>query len=133
MSTILVIEDELEILEVTSVLLASSGYQVVHARNAEEGFRVALSRDDIDVVFTDVNLGNGMSGTDLVDKLLEQGSRAAMVVVSGDMDPFSGWSHPHATFLPKPYGRRQLLSAIDEAREQVAGDDTAPGWRAQAR
>lgn len=90
MSTILVIEDELEILEVTSVLLASSGYQVVHARNAEEGFRVALSRDDIDVVFTDVNLGNGMSGTDLVDKLREQGSRAAMVVVSGDMDPFSG-------------------------------------------
>ena len=61
MSTILVIEDELEILEVTSVLLASSGYQVVHARNAEEGFRVALSRDDIDVVFTDVNLGNGMN------------------------------------------------------------------------
>ena len=130
MSTILVIEDEPEILEVTSVLLISSGYQVLHARNAEEGFRVALSRDDIDVVFTDVNLGNGMSGTALVDKLREQGSRAAMVVVSGDMDPFSGWSHPHATFLPKPYGRRQLLSAIDDAREQAAGDP--PQWRAEA-
>jgi len=130
MSTILVIEDEPEILEVTSVLLTSSGYQVVRAHNAEEGFRVALSRDDIDIVFTDINLGNGMSGTALVDKLREQGSHAAMVVVSGDMDPFSGWSHPHATFLPKPYGRRQLLSAIDEACGRAAAEQ--PQRRAEA-
>lgn len=124
MSTILVIEDEPEILEVTSVLLVSSGYDVINARNAEEGFRVALSRDDIDVVFTDVNLGHGMSGTVLVDRLRERGSRAAMVVVSGDMDPFSGWSHPSAAFLPKPYGRRQLLAAIAEARQRCTGEPT---------
>ena len=78
MSIILVIEDEPDILEVTSVLLSSSGYDVLNARNAEDGFRLALSRDDIDVVFTDVNLGNGMSGTALVDRLREQGSRAAI-------------------------------------------------------
>lgn len=130
MSIILIIEDEPEILEVTSMLLSSSGYQVLLAHNAEEGYRVALSRDDIDIVFTDVSLGSGMSGTALADKLREQGSRAAMVVVSGDMDPFSGSSHPHATFLPKPYGRRQLLSAIDDARERAAGD--LPQWHAQA-
>lgn len=129
MSIILVIEDEPEILEVTSVLLSASGYDVLNARNAEEGFRLALSRDDIDVVFTDVNLGNGMSGTALVDRLREQGSRAAMVVVSGDMDPFSGWSHPHAAFLPKPYGRRQLLAAIADARQR-SGDK--PPLRMQA-
>jgi DNA-binding NtrC family response regulator len=130
MSIILVIEDEPEILEVTSVLLKSSGYDVINARNAEEGIRVAGARDDIDVVFTDVNLGHGMSGTDLVDKLREQGSQAAMVVVSGDMDPFSGWTHPHAVFLPKPYGRRQLLTAIADARERVA--QGAQGWRREA-
>lgn len=118
-STILVIEDEPEILEVTSVLLKSSGYEVIDARSAEEGIRVAGARTDIDVVFTDVNLGHGMSGTDLVDRLREQGSQAAMVVVSGDLDPFSGWTHPHAVFLSKPYGRRQLLSAIAEARERI--------------
>jgi FixJ family two-component response regulator len=71
-----------------------------------------------------------MSGTDLVDKLREQGSQAAMVVVSGDMDPFSGWTHPHAVFLPKPYGRRQLLTAIADARERVA--QGAQGWRREA-
>lgn len=130
MSTILVIEDELEILEVTSVLLSSSGYDVLNARNAEDGIRLALSRDDIDVVFTDVNLGNGMSGTALVDRLRERGSRAAMVVVSGDMDPFSGWSHPHAAFLTKPYGRRQLLAAIAEAKQRTTGGE--PPRRAQA-
>jgi DNA-binding NtrC family response regulator len=130
MSIILVIEDEPEILEVTSVLLKSSGYDVINARNAEEGIRVAGARDDIDVVFTDVNLGHGMSGTDLVDKLREQGSQAAMVVVSGDMDPFSGWTHPHAVFLPKPYGRRQLLTAIADARERVA--QGTQGWRREA-
>lgn len=119
MSTILVIEDEPEILEVTSVLLKSSGYDVIDARSAEEGIRVAGARPDIDVVFTDVNLGHGMSGTDLVDRLRAQGSHAAMVVVSGDLDPFSGWTHPHAVFLPKPYGRRQLLSAIAEARGRI--------------
>lgn len=126
MSIILVIEDEPEILEVTSVLLSSSGYDVLNARNAEEGIRLALSRDDIDVVFTDVNLGHGMSGTALVDQLLEQGSRAAMVVVSGDMDPFGGWHHPHAAFLPKPYGRRQLLAAIAEARQRSVAEAQAP-------
>ncbi len=130
MSIILVIEDEPEILEVTSVLLKSSGYDVIDARTAEEGFRLAGAREDIDVVFTDVNLGHGMSGTDLVDRLRQQGSHAAMVVVSGDMDPFSGWTHPHAVFLPKPYGRRQLLTAIAEARERVAAEQSA--WRREA-
>lgn len=132
MSLILVIEDEPEILEVTSVLLKSSGYDVIDARNAEEGIRVAGSRNDIDVVFTDVNLGHGMSGTDLVDKLLERGSHAAMVVVSGDMDPFSGWTHPHAVFLPKPYGRRQLLTAIADARKRVDAMDGTRALRTEA-
>ena len=88
MSVVLIVEDDTSVMEVTSFLLEDAGYEVLPAQGSEEALRAAKERPDIDVVFTDVNLREGLNGIELARVLKARGSHAAMVVVSGDL----GWS-----------------------------------------
>jgi len=114
-SVVLVVEDDTTVMEVTSLLLEDAGYEVLPAQDVEQALRAAAARPDIDVVFTDVNLREGLNGIQLARVLKERGSLATMVVVSGDL----GWSDtpldPDMRFLAKPYGRKTLLSVVAEA------------------
>ncbi|WP_199099108.1 response regulator [Dyella sp. ASV21] len=115
MSVVLIVEDDASVMEVTSLLLEDAGYEVLPAEGAEQALRAAEERPDIDVIFTDVNLREGLNGIELARMLKERGSRAAMIVVSGDL----GWSGvslaPYMHFLAKPYGRNTLLTVVAEA------------------
>lgn len=115
MNVVLIVEDDTSVMEVTSLLLEDAGYEVVPAQGAEQALRVAEERPDIDVIFTDVNLREGPNGIELARILKARGSRAATIVVSGDL----GWSEtpldPDMHFLAKPYGRKTLLSLVAEA------------------
>ena len=64
---ILLIEDELDLAEVTKMRLKNSGYEVVHVIDAEKAF--ALLRKDIpDLVLLDLLLP-GMQGEEICKKL----------------------------------------------------------------
>jgi DNA-binding response OmpR family regulator len=60
--TVLVVEDETFILECIAQYLRDDGFQVVQATNATDAVGVILSRQDIDLVFTDVRMPGGMDG-----------------------------------------------------------------------
>lgn len=119
MSVVLIVEDDTTVMEVTSLLLEDAGYEVLPAQGVEQALRAAEERPDIDVVFTDVNLREGLNGIELARVLKARGSHAAMVVVSGDL----GWSDtpldPDMRFLAKPYGRKTLLSVVAEACDRT--------------
>ncbi|WP_049622074.1 response regulator [Frateuria defendens] len=112
MEVVLLVEDDPDVMEVTSLLLEDAGYQLVHASDAEQALDVLAARPDIDVVFTDVNLRRGMNGIEMANAMRARGSRASVVVVSGDL----GWADtpldPSMVFLPKPYDRRTLLGTV---------------------
>ncbi|WP_161970935.1 response regulator [Aerosticca soli] len=111
----LIIEDDANIVDATSLLLEDAGYEVLSARNAEQAHALVEQRPDIDVVFTDVNLHGAVNGIELARQLKQRGSRASTVVVSGDL----GWADTQLDadmrFLAKPYGRQTLLAAVAEA------------------
>lgn len=115
MPTILVVEDDPDILEVTRLLLSAEGHRVIGACSANEGLDIVHARGDIDMLFTDVNLRRGMDGLALLERLRQENRQVPTVVVSGDSE--AGSALPRrprgpAAFLAKPYGRRQLLEAL---------------------
>lgn len=115
MSVVLVVEDDPDVRETTSLLLEDAGYEVLCAASSEQALSIAGRRTDIDVVFTDVNLREAPNGIELAHQLKARGSLASFVVVSGDL----GWADTpmgeDMRFLGKPFGRRTLLAAVGEA------------------
>ncbi|BDU21399.1 response regulator [Dyella sp. GSA-30] len=115
METVLLVEDDIDVMDVTSLLLEDAGYVVLQAKNASQALRLAEEHPDIGAVFTDVNLRDGLNGIELAYELRARGNWASVVVVSGDL----GWADTplkeDMRFLSKPYGRKTLLAVVHEA------------------
>jgi DNA-binding NtrC family response regulator len=117
--TVLLVEDDIDVMDVTSLLLEDAGYVVLQAKNATQALRLAEEHPDIGAVFTDVNLREGLNGIELAYELRARGNWASVVVVSGDL----GWADTplkeDMRFLSKPYGRKTLLAVVHEACAQT--------------
>lgn len=112
---VLVVEDDPNVLDITSYMLELEGYDVLTATNASEALGVLDVHDDVQLVLTDVNMPGDMDGIDLVRELHRRGKNLSCVVVSGDALNAINRLGKLATFLPKPYDRRSLLKAVSDA------------------
>ena len=128
---ILLVEDDPDTREVMALLLVGAGYEVITARDAAAALRLIGEAPQIDVVVTDVNIGLGQDGISMAEEIRRRGSRASIVVVSGDPEASSARLGPTATFLRKPYDRKMLLAAIADASRKnahaQASSAAAPG------
>lgn len=114
MTTVLLVDDNRDVLEVTAFMLEDAGYEVVAANSSEQAMQVASLRPDIGVVVTDLNLRQGMSGVEMGRAMHEEGLKCPMIVMSGDSEPpEEGWQS-WMKYLAKPFDRKTLLAAITE-------------------
>lgn len=116
--TILLVEDEDCVREVTRHVLESAGYLVIEASSAEQAV-AAFQRFEgpINLLLTDVVMPS-MSGTELAARLKEMRPGFITMLMSG----YSGstaLSHPGLKvgdyFLQKPFSISALLSRVAEA------------------
>ena len=77
---ILVVEDNEDLLETTSAMLTTFGYQVVCARNGEDAIAMLKSGQEFELLFSDVVMPNGMNGVELAReaKLLNKDMRVLL-------------------------------------------------------
>lgn len=69
---ILLVEDEAIIALSEKMTLERNGLEVEIAHNADEAIQRAGASDDIDLVLMDIDLGNGMDGTEAAGRILEK-------------------------------------------------------------
>jgi two-component system cell cycle sensor histidine kinase/response regulator CckA len=125
--TILVVEDDKNLREVTVKLLQDGGYQVVEARDTEDALRImASSEPEIDLLLTDVIMPD-KSGTELARQAKECHPRIRSLFMSGytgDLIGRQGVLMEEVSFLEKPFTRRSLLMKVyaalhgDASRQQ---------------
>lgn len=113
--TILVVDDEPEILAVIRHSLEAIGYTVLTAPSAEEAVRlVEEGEGKIDLVLTDVVMP-GMTGHGLVARVQAAESRIRVLFMSGYTDSMleeHGVSRTHANFISKPLSPSELAVKI---------------------
>lgn len=111
--TVLFIEDDPGIRELTRGLLVNDGLTVLTAATGEEGLEVwRAHRDEISLLFTDVVLP-GISGTDVAREVLADKPGLPVLYMSG----FAGaWGENagfgEQNFLAKPFRREELRRAV---------------------
>ncbi|MDE2995478.1 MAG: response regulator [Bacteroidota bacterium] len=115
--TILLVEDEQALLEITQLNLESMGYSVLSAPTPEEALAALSShKDEVDLLITDVIMPE-MNGRALYEKMLESLPNLTCLYVSGYPADFVGRRGiipEEVHFLAKPFTRAQLKEKVDE-------------------
>ena len=117
--TVLVVEDDAEVLQVAVETLKALGYQVLTAPDGPTALSKLEKNSPIDVLFTDVVMPKGMSGIELARQARELHPELHILLASGY--PQSALSTQHGltdefTFLSKPYRWSDLSDRIRSIR-----------------
>ncbi|MBR0696902.1 ATP-binding protein [Bradyrhizobium lablabi] len=79
---ILVVEDNDDLLDLTSAMLTRSGYQVRCARNGTEAIRM-LRSEEFDLVLSDIVMPNGVNGIEVAREARRLNKRIKVLLASG--------------------------------------------------
>jgi two-component system cell cycle sensor histidine kinase/response regulator CckA len=116
--TILVVEDNKTLRELTVKLLCDGGYRVIEAKDGEDALRIMATSDaGIDLLLTDVIMPE-KSGPELVKQVEKGNPKTRFVFMSGysdDMVKRHGLLIQEDSFLEKPFTKRSLLVKVYSA------------------
>ncbi len=115
----LAVDDEAQVLRFIVRCLQSEGFEVLAAHSRAEAEQAAEKARSIDVLVTDIFLGDGWGG-ELAFKLQEEHPRLAVVFISGRAgeDPILRHGiQKHMVFVEKPFTIVELAEAVRKAME----------------
>lgn len=113
----LVVEDEVMLRTVIADYLRDAGFSVVEAANAAEAKALLAAQIPVDIVFSDIQMGNGPDGLALADWIDAHCAGLPVLLTSGAFIPIGkGRERP---FISKPYIYIQLERRLREMLAQA--------------
>jgi len=115
-ATVLVVDDELELLDIFAAWLRRSGYHVLTAPNGAEALKV-LAAETVAAVISDIRMPI-MDGVTLVRRIHEAGlAIPSIIFVSGfgPADPREMHALGVEAMLEKPLSRKDLMRALEDS------------------
>lgn len=125
--TILIVDDEPQVVELVHLMLVREGYRVLTATGGEEALEVSANHPDpIDLLLTDIVMPQ-LNGRELADRLKSERRDLRVLYMSGFMKEailkYYNISVAGIPFLQKPFTRDMLARKIREVLD-------APGAQA---
>ena len=109
MRTILFVDDDADVRDITDTILASAGFDHLVAQDGYEALRL-LAENDVDVLFTDIGMP-GMDGIDLARRARQRYPELKIMFMTADF----GRAEDASTLgklMIKPVGRRQMIDEL---------------------
>ncbi|RYD86611.1 MAG: response regulator, partial [Sphingobacteriales bacterium] len=113
--TILVVDDEQDILDNVAAILRDFGYRVLTASSADDAVTRLTEQIRIDLLFTDVIMPGEVSAIELAEKARALHPELRVLFTSGYTENamiHNGRLDEGINLLSKPYGRAELASAV---------------------
>lgn len=111
-ATVLVVEDEAFLLFAIADELREAGFTVFEASNADQAIMLLETRQDISILFTDIDMPGSMDGLRLSAAVRDRWPPVKIIVTSGKRRPDSGALPDGGIFLPKPYAPEKVAATI---------------------
>ena len=115
MATVLIVEDQTQILALAQSLLEEEGYKTLSAHSADDALVVLARPDPVDALFVDIVLNGDMqAGIELAKRAVELKPGLKVVYSTGLTltDRVKALLVPGAVVLEKPYTLDQLLTSL---------------------
>jgi DNA-binding NtrC family response regulator len=116
---ILFVDDEPLIRMGAVDILTDCGAIVLEAGNADEALRILKSRDDIQLVFSDVNMPGTINGLILLERVHALRPMVELILTSGRRQFAKGELPDDGTFLPKPYNVFKLCDLVSDKLSRI--------------
>jgi len=116
MPTVLIIDDEWSIREVTTLMLERAGYKALSASSAAEGLEI-LAANEVDLIIIDVVLPE-RNGLDLALEVHQKKPKLPIVLMSGristEADSIQNFTGHFgiACSIAKPFTQAQLIQVV---------------------
>jgi len=126
MSKIAIIDDDPDILDVSSLVLTSKGYEVITASNPDDGYKI-VKENSPDLIILDVMMNEPDDGFFLAQKFRKEKIKTPILMytsVSKSIGMDFGISEmvPVDDFVEKPISPEQLLAKVEKLlRMKVEG------------
>lgn len=113
MSTVLVVEDESDVLEIVQDALERRGFTVRTAETDESAYAI-LEREarSFQVLIADINLGVGTTGFDVARRARQLHPDLQVVYITGHAAHLDRFGVPDAVMFPKPFYPDELAERV---------------------
>jgi len=115
---VLIVEDEPLLRLMAIDVVEDAGFDVVEATDADEAIKILEARNDIRIVFTDVDMPGSMDGIKLAMAIRDRWPPIKIIVTSG----YARFSNPvlpeGAVFFAKPYDIDKVTAQLQEMGRQ---------------
>lgn len=109
---VLIVEDE-PLLRMLAVEIAEeAGYLVLEAGNADEALTFLESREDISVLFTDIDMPGSMNGLKLAYTVRNRWPPMKILIVSGQVRLQQSELPTKSCFVGKPYRAAAMIAEL---------------------
>jgi two-component sensor histidine kinase/CheY-like chemotaxis protein len=109
---VLVVEDEM-VLRMRAVdIVEDAGFVPIEAVSADEAIEILESRDDISLLFTDIQMPGSMDGLKLAHAAHSRWPHIKIVLVSGQIAVTDADKPDDSKFFPKPLEIQQMITEL---------------------
>jgi len=127
--TVLVVDDEADLLELAIAYLEEMGYRVLYANDGEQALQVLAREPEIDLLVTDIIMPGGMNGVDLARRV--RMARPGVKIIYSSGFPSDALAQKSGTridgpLLSKPYRRDAFVAAVSLAMNEGGQLDGTP-------
>lgn len=123
-ATILVVDDETVVRDVSRQVLRQLGHQVYLAESGEQALQKLQHHGDVELVLMDASMA-GMSGLDTLTRIRQQGITTPVVLMSGyfseQLEDNEGFAELSG-FVHKPFTGHTLAHAVQQALAAQSAD-----------
>jgi DNA-binding NtrC family response regulator len=111
---VLLVEDNAALRTLAAISLKADHFCVLEARNGADALRVARSHSRIDLLLTDVEMGEGCDGIELASKLIAERPGLPVLVMSGLPESQGAAAQKGFPFMAKPFTTCHLRKRVGE-------------------
>jgi CheY-like chemotaxis protein len=111
---VLIVEDEILLLMDAMDFLEAAGFEVVDAKNADDAIAILEQRNDIKLIFTDIDMPGSMDGLKLAHFVKNRWPPIKIIATSGHAKIEANDLPEGSRFIPKPYQAPQVAETIHQ-------------------
>jgi CheY-like chemotaxis protein len=115
--TILIVDDDEDILQIASTYLSNQGYTVIQAKDGAEGLRLIEAMPEIHLLFTDIVMPGDIDGFELAHRARQLRPDLRVLYTSGFLKevPWGEKGVGYGRLLQKPWRLDALEHAVRRA------------------